>query len=127
MIFFKNQLKLFSYEKIDFILYSVIGLAVALFARGIVAFITTLWVLDKKNVIMDLSKLNKDLKPFFSIAIPTYGYNGKGAEFLNFSLDLLSKQNFKDFEVILSDHSTDNTIKNVYTDWKSKLKSEVYK
>jgi hypothetical protein len=41
--------------------------------------------------------------PFFSIAIPTYGYNGRGCKFLDFSLDIISKQTFVDFEVILSD------------------------
>jgi len=67
---------------------------------------------------MNLDKLDKELKPFFSIAIPTYGYGGKGVDFLEFSLEILNKQTFKDFEVILSDHSTDDTIKNVYEKWK---------
>lgn len=53
--------------------------------------------------------------PFFSISIPTYGYNGKGSEFLNFSLYKLSSQTFKNFEVVISDHSTDNTIKDICT------------
>jgi hypothetical protein len=51
-------------------------------------------------------------KPFFSIAIPTYGYNGSGLEFLDFSFNILSKQTFTDFEVIVSDHSIDDSIKN---------------
>jgi glycosyltransferase involved in cell wall biosynthesis len=49
-------------------------------------------------------------KPFFSIAIPTYGYNGKGVEYLENNLNVLYNQNFKDFEVIISDHSKDNLI-----------------
>ena len=53
-------------------------------------------------------------KPFFSISIPTYGYNGKGVEFLEHNLSILENQIFKDFEVIISDHSTDSTIKDVY-------------
>ena len=74
------------------------------------------------DLTMDTSKLNKDMvKPFFSIAIPTYGYNGKGVEFLEFSLDIISKQTFKNFEVVLSDHSTDNTIYDVYYKWKDIL------
>lgn len=74
------------------------------------------------NVSMDISKLNKDLnKPFFSIAIPTYGYEGKGSEFLNFNLDILAKQTFKNFEIVISDHSTDSTIKNVVDQWRDKL------
>lgn len=59
--------------------------------------------------------------PFFSISIPTYGYNGKGSEFLNFSLSKLSSQTFKDFEVVISDHSTDNTIKDICSVWGDKL------
>ncbi len=70
---------------------------------------------------MNISKLNRDMKPFFSIAIPTYGYNGNGVDFLNFSLELLYTQTFKDFEVIISDHSIDDTIKEVYNKWSDKL------
>ena len=60
-------------------------------------------------------------KPFFSITIPTYGYNGNGIEFLEHSLKILSEQTFKDFEVIISDHSIDDTIKEVYLKWKNIL------
>lgn len=59
--------------------------------------------------------------PFFSIAIPTYGYNGRGSEFLNFSLNILSKQTFTDFEIVISDHSTDETIYDVIKKWDDKL------
>jgi hypothetical protein len=54
---------------------------------------------------------------FFSIAIPTYEMAGKGAEFLNFSLDILNKQTFKDFEVVISDHSLNDEVKNVVDIW----------
>jgi dTDP-4-dehydrorhamnose reductase len=75
-----------------------------------------------KDLTMDVSKLKKEMgKPFFSIAIPTYGYNGKGLEFLEFSLDIINKQTFKNFEIVLSDHSIDDTIFNVYNNWKDKL------
>ena len=60
-------------------------------------------------------------RPFFSIAIPTYGYNGSGCEFLDFSLDIISKQTFVDFEVILSDHSEDDDIKNVWHKWRNQI------
>ena len=72
-----------------------------------------------KNQSMDISKMESSIshKPFFSIAIPTYGYNGKGAEFLDFSLDILHKQTFKDFEIVISDHSTDDTILDVVKKW----------
>jgi glycosyltransferase involved in cell wall biosynthesis len=61
-------------------------------------------------------------KPFFSVAIPAYGYNGKGGEFLDFNLKILSNQTFKDFEVVISDHSIDDTIKNTLKKWLGKLK-----
>jgi hypothetical protein len=72
-----------------------------------------------KNTTMNIMKLEN--KPFFSIAIPTYGYNGRGSEFLEFSLKIIHNQTFKDFEVIISDHSTDDTILNVVNKWKNKL------
>ena len=72
-----------------------------------------------KNTSMNINKLEN--KPFFSIAIPTYGYNGRGSEFLEFSLKILSNQTFKDFEVVISDHSTDNTILDIIKKWEDKL------
>ena len=57
---------------------------------------------------------NVTSKPFFSIAIPAYGYDGKGVEFLEHNLSILGQQTFKDFEVIISDHSIDNTILKVF-------------
>ena len=69
---------------------------------------------------------NNDIKPFFSIAIPTYGYNGRGAEFLEHSLEIILNQTYKDYEIILSDHSTDDTIKNVFNRWKSELNIKYY-
>lgn len=58
---------------------------------------------------------------FFSIAIPTYGYNGVGTELLDFNLNKLYLQKFKDFEVVISDHSIDNTIKDLCDKWVNKL------
>jgi hypothetical protein len=65
--------------------------------------------------------MNKTNTPFFSIAIPAYGYNGKGATYLEHNLSILDNQTFKDFEVIISDHSIDNTIKDVCDKWVNKL------
>jgi glycosyltransferase involved in cell wall biosynthesis len=64
--------------------------------------------------------------PFFSIAIPTYGYNGKGIKFLKHNLDIISKQKFKDFEVVISDHSIDDTIKNVFDEYFDKKEFKIY-
>jgi len=65
-------------------------------------------------------------KLFFSIAIPTYGYNGNGADFLKFNFEKLFSQTFKDFEVIISDHSKDDTIKEVCDVWKDRLDIKHY-
>lgn len=77
-----------------------------------------------KNTSMNIDKLKMDLNNdiFFSIAIPTYGYNGKGSEFLEFSFNKLFSQTFKNFEIVISDHSTDNTIKDICDKWNDKLK-----
>lgn len=61
------------------------------------------------------------MNPFFSIAIPTYGYDGKGIEFLEFSFEKISNQSFTDFEVVISDHSIDDTISKVCEKWSTKL------
>ena len=77
-----------------------------------------------KNTSMSLKKLEIDMpkiKPFFSIAIPAYGYGGKGRDFLEFSFFIMESQTFQDFEVVISDHSTDDTIKNLCDEWSSKL------
>ena len=48
-----------------------------------------------------------------SIAIPCYEMGGWGDSLLQYSLDILKTQSFKDFEVVISDHSADNKIKKI--------------
>lgn len=55
-----------------------------------------------------------------SIVIPTYEAGGRGPEFLNELLFTINYQNYKDFEVIVCDHSTSNIIKNVVDEWSAK-------
>jgi glycosyltransferase involved in cell wall biosynthesis len=57
-----------------------------------------------------------------SIAIPTYEMNGVGNIFLKKSLELISLQTFKDFEIVISDHSIDDSIKNVCCEFEDSLK-----
>jgi glycosyltransferase involved in cell wall biosynthesis len=47
-----------------------------------------------------------------SIAIPTYNYHGKGEQFLEDLLRTIQIQTFRDFEIVISDHSEDEIIKN---------------
>lgn len=46
---------------------------------------------------------------------------GKGVEFLEFNLECLHKQTFQNFEVVISDHSENDEIKNLCSKFSSKL------
>lgn len=48
-----------------------------------------------------------------SIAMPTYESFGRGTEFLEFQFQKFRDQTYKDFEVVISDHSKDNNIENL--------------
>src|SRR3989344_517686 len=48
-----------------------------------------------------------------SICIPTYEMRGEAKRVLTRSFDILKKQTFKDFEVVVSDNSEDDIIKNL--------------
>ena len=81
-----------------------------------------------KNISLNVDKMNnKLLVPFFSIAIPAYGYNGKGREFLNQSFNILFSQVFTDFEVVISDHSQDDTIKDLCEAWSKHLNIKYFR
>ena len=62
-----------------------------------------------------------------SIAIPTYEMNGLGARYLQYSLDLLALQTFKDFDVVISDNSCDDLIERVYEKNKTRLDIKYFK
>ena len=80
-----------------------------------------------KNLSMSIDKFNRDInKPVLTIAIPTYGYNGNGGDFLRESFQKLYQQTFKDFNIVISDHSRDNTIKNICEEWSNKLTINYY-
>lgn len=57
------------------------------------------------------------IRPFFSIAIPTWEINGLGAQYLDHSFNILANQTFKDFDVVVSDHSIDDEVRNVCSKW----------
>lgn len=56
-----------------------------------------------------------------SVCIPTYEMYGRGAEFLAFSLERIVNQTYQDFEVVISDQSTDDTIFEVVSSYKNRL------
>lgn len=61
------------------------------------------------------------MKPKISIVIPTYEAHGRGAELLRELLHTIDYQVNKSFEVVISDHSTTDMIKNEVEKWKDKL------
>lgn len=56
-----------------------------------------------------------------SICIPTYEMNGKGVEYLEYSLNILYQQTYKDFDIVISDHSKADDIQNLCERWNSVL------
>lgn len=56
-----------------------------------------------------------------SICIPTYEMKGKGEEYLEYSFNILYHQTFKDFEIIISDHSKSDVIKDLCDRWGTTL------
>lgn len=58
---------------------------------------------------------------FISIAIPTYEMRGNGVYFLEYNFIKFSTQSFKDFEIVISDHSKEDGIYNLCDKWSTKL------
>lgn len=56
-----------------------------------------------------------------SICIPTYEMKNYGVEYLEYSFNILAHQTFKDFEIIISDHSINDEIQYLCKQWKSIL------
>lgn len=57
-------------------------------------------------------------QPFFSICIPIWGAKGEGIDYLEDNLNSIKNQTFTDFEVIISDHSIDNSLQDFVELWK---------
>lgn len=62
-----------------------------------------------------------------SVCIPVYDMHGRGHLFLKHSLDILITQTFKDFDVVISDYSETNLIKDLCHEYKGKLDIKYYK
>ena len=56
-----------------------------------------------------------------SIAIPCYEMKGVGAKFLDESLLKINNQTYKNIQVVISDHSINDDVKNICDKWSSKL------
>jgi glycosyltransferase involved in cell wall biosynthesis len=57
-------------------------------------------------------------QPFFSICVPIWGAKGEGIDYLNSNLTSIQNQIFTDFEIIISDHSIDDSLQKVVELWK---------
>lgn len=66
-------------------------------------------------------KLKKQQLPPVSICIPAYEMYGKGDMHLKRSLDILARQTYKNFEVVVSDHSISDLIENCCLAYKDVL------
>jgi glycosyltransferase involved in cell wall biosynthesis len=56
-----------------------------------------------------------------SICIPTWEQYGNGTVFLSHLLDTIKSQTYKNFNVIISDHSKDDNIENLINEYKNSL------
>ena len=59
-----------------------------------------------------------DRKPTISVCIPTYEMHGRGVEMLQRNFESLLSQSFKDFEVVITDDSNDDKIRNFCRDFR---------
>ena len=80
-----------------------------------------------KNISMSIDKYESSFIPYFSIAIPTYEYGGKGVDFLEYSFEKIKIQTFKNFEVVISDHSKNSDIEDLCNRWKNIFKIKYIK
>ena len=65
--------------------------------------------------------MDTNVRPFLTVAIPCWGIEGKGCDYLEYSFNILAQQTFTDFEVLISDHSTDDSIKDLCDRWSNYL------
>lgn len=52
-----------------------------------------------------------------SVAIPCWSMNGKGRDMLEYNFNILNHQTFKEFEIVVTDHSEDHQIEHLCKVW----------
>ena len=62
-----------------------------------------------------------------SICIPVYDMKGKGLSFLQRNLSSIFIQSLEPYEVVISDHSTDDSIEKLANEWKKFLNIKYFK
>ena len=63
-----------------------------------------------------------DPDPLVSIAIPCYEMHGRGAEFLDFGLSRIASQSYRQIEVVVADHSTDDSLERICDAWQDRVR-----
>ena len=56
--------------------------------------------------------MSKNFNPKISVCIPSYEANGRGVEFIDKNIQSILSQTYKNIEIIVSDHSKDDSIEN---------------
>jgi glycosyltransferase involved in cell wall biosynthesis len=54
--------------------------------------------------------MSENFNPKISVCIPSYEANGRGVEFIDKNIQSILSQTYKNIEIIISDHSKDDTI-----------------
>ena len=81
-------------------------------------------ITDKSRYIRkDNLSIKQILNPLVSIAISTFESGGKGHELLKHNLDHILKQDYNNIEIVISDHSSDNKIKDLCEQYNGKKSS----
>lgn len=65
--------------------------------------------------------------PKLSIAVPAYNYTGKGTQFLDDLLRTIEIQTFTDFELVISDHSDDDSLVSKVKEFENKFNINYFK
>ncbi len=65
--------------------------------------------------------------PLLTLTIPTYEMKSLGNQYLKQSFDMLARQTFKDFDIVISDHSKDTLIRDLCDEYKETLDIKYYK
>jgi glycosyltransferase involved in cell wall biosynthesis len=56
--------------------------------------------------------MSENFNPKISVCIPSYEANGRGVEFIDKNIQSILTQTYKNIEIVVSDHSKDDAIKN---------------
>lgn len=69
--------------------------------------------------------MDKNIK--ISVCIPAYEQQGMSGQYLRQSLDMLVMQTFKNFEVVITDDSSDNVVEELCHEYSDRLKIRYFK